>query len=207
MLSAIKTLLAASVYTESASNVICDSVDPLAEPFDAARYMGTWYEIQRSQGAVFQPDFINCVEAQYKDLDTETASFTVLNSSQVIPAPRTYLEGSATCSGTPNGQCFVTFYDEPFTGPNYKIMDTDYDTYALVYACEPDEIAYLWILSREPTLDQDIIDSLNAQAAERLPNYDFSKVKLTIQGDECTYATDNKSNSEVFAEFKEFFGF
>ena len=33
---------------------VCDTIDPLPS-FDASRYMGTWYEIQHSKGASFQP--------------------------------------------------------------------------------------------------------------------------------------------------------
>ena len=204
MFTAIKSAAAAKVFTESANKVVCDTVEPLAEPFDAARYMGTWYEIQRSSGAIFQPDIQNCTQAEYTDLDAATASFTVKNSFQVLPLPRAGLTGSATCAGTPNGQCIVSFFGQKFTEPNYLVMDTDYDTYAMVYACEPNDMAYLWILSRTPTLDQDILDSLNAQAAERLPNYDFSKAYQNTQGDRCTYNT-YKSASQSYADLKNWF--
>jgi lipocalin len=46
----------------------------------------------------------------------------------------------------------------------FKVIDTDYSTYSLVYACGVTlglfETEYAWILSRQPTLDQKIIDSL-----------------------------------------------
>ena len=153
MFKAIKSTAAAKFGIESASNVVCDTVEPLAEPFDAARYMGIWYDVQHSQGAAFQPDFFDCTQAEYSDLDPDTASFTVKNSSQVLPLPRTGLTGTASCAGTPNGQCIVSFFGQEFDQPNYLVMDTDYDTYSMVYSCDPNSIAFLWILSRTPTLD------------------------------------------------------
>jgi len=48
-------------------------------------------------------------------------------------------------------------------------------------------MAFLWILSRTPTLDAAILDSLNAQAKERLPNYDWSKAVMDKQGAKCKY--------------------
>ena len=39
---------------------VCDPVEPMTAPFEADRYMGTWYNIQHSTGAIFQPDFFDC---------------------------------------------------------------------------------------------------------------------------------------------------
>ena len=43
--------------------------------------------------------------------------------------------------------------------PNFFVMDTDYVTYSMVYACEREPS--LWIMSRTRELDQDILDRLN----------------------------------------------
>ena len=69
--------------------------------------------------------------------------------------------------------------------PNYFILDTDYDSYSLVYGCE--DIQYFWILSRTPTMEQDMINKLNAYAMEKLPNYDWSLATIDVQGDSCNY--------------------
>ena len=121
-------------------------------------------------------------------MDAATASFTVYNSSTVGFAPRFGVTGSASCLDTPNGQCIVGFFGQQFDEPNYLVMDTDYETYSMVYACEENSMAFLWILSRTPTLDADILASLNAQAKERLPNYDWSKAVMDKQGGKCRYA-------------------
>jgi len=61
----------------------CDTVSPLPSPFEADRYMGTWYEIQHSSGAAFQPDFFDCTTALYYDLNVEAGTFMVHNTSTV----------------------------------------------------------------------------------------------------------------------------
>ena len=188
MLSSLfKTYAAVKSFTDGPKTTVCDTVEPLTEPFDAAAYMGTWYEIQHSAGAPFQPDSFDCATALYSDLDPETASFTVYNSSTVGPSPRFGVTGTASCADTPNGQCIVSFFGQVFDEPNYLVMDTDYETYSMVYACEPNSIAFLWILSRTPTLDQATLDSLNAQAMERLPNYDWNIATTDRQGGRCKY--------------------
>ena len=50
-----------------------------------------------------------------------------------------------------------------------------------------DDIALLWIVSRTPTMEQELLDRLNAMAKERLPNYDWSKAILDTQGSQCHY--------------------
>ena len=129
----------------------------------------------------------------YSNLDEATAAFEVYNSSTVGFLPRTGVHGSASCANQPNGQCIVSFFGQQFDEPNYLIVDTDYETYSMVYACEPNDMQYLWILSRTPTLDQGILDSLNAQAMEKLPNYDWSIVRMDKQGDGCRYLKSEES--------------
>ena len=148
----LASLLESSTVTAPVNSVVCDPVEPLAS-FELSRYMGTWYNIQHSHGAAFQPDSFDCTQAVYSNLDEAAAAFEVYNSSTVGFLPRTGVHGSASCANQPNGQCIVSFFGQQFDEPNYLIVDTDYETYSMVYACEPNDMQYLWILSREPTLD------------------------------------------------------
>ena len=59
----------------------------------------------------------------------------------------------------------------------------------MVYACEEGvSIPFFWILSRTPTMDKALFDSLTAKAKALLPNYDWSIARYTKQGDKCKYA-------------------
>ena len=60
----------------------CDQPASIAN-FDAAAYMGTWYEQQRVKGLWFEPDNSVCVQAQYLDLKTDS-HFVVRNSMQDV---------------------------------------------------------------------------------------------------------------------------
>ena len=186
-LKLVSQTLAATKLFPTNGNVTCDTVEPLATPFDAEAYMGTWYDIQHSTGAAFQPDYFDCTLAKYSDLNLEAGTFTVSNTSTVKFFPRAGVTGTATVAGQPNGQAIVSFFGQKFDQPNYKVLDTDYETYSLVYSCEENDMAFLWILSRTPTLEKSVFDRLNAEAATLLPNYDFSKAVLSKQGDKCKY--------------------
>jgi apolipoprotein D and lipocalin family protein len=68
------------------------------------------------------------------------------------------------------------------TKGNYLVIDTDYENYSLVYACEK-ELTFVkelaWILSRKKTLDAKVI----ASARDTLHSYgvDISKFTVTDQ--------------------------
>ena len=103
------------------------------------------------------------------------------------------ISGTASCANTPVGQCIVSFFGQQFSEPNYLVMDTDYETYSMVYSCQPNDMAYLWILSRTPTMDPALLAHLNAQAAASLPNYDWNTAILDKQGKGCKYPSSSQN--------------
>ncbi len=116
--------------------VVCDKI-PALENFDAARYMGSWIEQQHVTGEYFQPDSWKCNQALYTDLDKD-GNFKVYNSSQYGIIPRFGVHGNAKCPASEvPGHCWVTFFGQPWLPiPNYQIIDTDYETYSIIYACQ-----------------------------------------------------------------------
>lgn len=86
-------------------------------------------------------------------------------------------------------------------GGNYRILSTDYDSYAVVYSCT-DIVAgsvslfeFAWVLTREPlteeSADFERIDTLAREVfAEQLPAFDFEnrmKVTLQTEANDCKY--------------------
>ena len=143
------------------SSVVCDTFEGLPFDFNAPAYMGTWYEDSHSANQRFAPDSNVCVQADYRDLDTITGKFTVDNSYQAsLTDSRDRLIGEGWCpSKLPGGECFVTFRSAPYpNAPNYNVIDTDYDNYSIVYGCAEDDMAFLFFLSREPVLSDELYD-------------------------------------------------
>ena len=58
--------------------------------------------------------------------------------------------------------------------PNYKVLETDYSSYSIVYDCAYIK-EYLWILTREAVIDDDMYDELVTKSMELLPMYNFDK--------------------------------
>ena len=101
-------------------------------------------------------------------------------------------EGSATL-GEPNnpskpGKLIVRFDGQPAftqsTTTNYNILDTDYDSYAIVYSCNQKffdlfKTELLWILTRERSPSYSVIQK--AMSVIRKQGIDTRRLKRTRQ--------------------------
>ena len=172
------------------TNFVCDYPAPMADTFDPERYMGVWYSIASSAGDPHIPVY-PCISALYDQLDLTVGSFRVQNAScDVVGEVRDNLTGTASIADCPNAQAKVSFFGAVIDEPNYKILDTDYDTYAVVYACDDDSaVPNLWFLGRENSFSDELLATLKLQTAETLPNYDWTMQAFNEQTDECKYDT------------------
>ena len=85
------------------------------------------------------------------------------------------------------GHCFVTFYKTPDT-PNSQIVETDYDSYSIVYTCGFTK-NFVWFLTREPVISDELYNYMYTTAQANLPNFKFSTLDpREYQGDKCAYA-------------------
>ena len=151
-----------SSHITAAANASCLTPTVIAD-FDAARYMGTWFEISRVPYLPFQPASKTCTEAQYSGL-TSAGAFEVLNSEQdkYYDVPRKYAQGSGQASATP-GWFYVHFGGPQPTQVNYQVVATDYDNYSIVYGCTSAQVSPdIWYLSRAPIVPSNWIATRNA---------------------------------------------
>ena len=104
--------------------------------FDKSRYLGRWYEIYRDQYTGFE--WLG---------ECGTATYTARDDGDIDIANRgwfpwwffTYYtaEGQARPSSEGKAELYVTFaWIKDMTQPtNYKILETDYDNYSIIYQC------------------------------------------------------------------------
>ncbi|XP_049786988.1 uncharacterized protein LOC126190534 [Schistocerca cancellata] len=147
----------------------CDR--PAATEFDTSKYQGVWYEIARSGEAPFEEGG-QCITAEY----------TVAGDNNVTVHNRLF----STSTGTFNDIIGWAELDDPdsgeakftvhfpgvtVTGP-YWVLDTDYDSYSIVWACrEPtDEISNItensWVLSRTSGMSEELTHQVDAKLEE-----------------------------------------
>ena len=123
--------------------------------FEINRYLGTWYEIARLDHS-FERGLID-VSATYTLRDD--GGIDVLNKGfdqksgkwKQIKGKAYFVKDKST------GRLKVTFF-WPFYG-GYNIISLDEENYSYALVCGPTR-SYLWILAREKTLAQPVIDNL-----------------------------------------------
>uniref|UniRef100_A0A8C5H2H1 Apolipoprotein D n=1 Tax=Gouania willdenowi TaxID=441366 RepID=A0A8C5H2H1_GOUWI len=123
--------------------------------FDATRYVGEWYEIQKLPAA-FQKG--ECGTATYT-LKSEGV-VGVLNNGTINS-----IVGTAKVKDPAEpAKLEVSFFENSPPGP-YWVLSSDYDGHALVYGCTNFglfHVEFSWILSRQPTLPEETIEDLHS---------------------------------------------
>lgn len=141
----------------------CSSSPPdgltVVDDFDINRYTGRWYEIARLDHR-FERGLSN-VTAAYELQDDNSVS--VLNRGYNDEEQQwDEADGRAKFVGDPSqGSLKVSFFG-PFYG-GYHIIALDQDNYQWAMISGPSR-DYLWILAREPVLDDAVYQSLADQA-------------------------------------------
>lgn len=130
------------------------STIPTVSDFDLNRYLGTWYEIARLP-MKFQPEDSTDISAVYSL--NEDGSVRVQNTCLDGNGERDGAIGNATAVDAENAKLEVSFLPEgfrwiPFTKGDYWVLKLD-ENYSTALVGEPHK-KYLWILHREPTLDE-----------------------------------------------------
>jgi apolipoprotein D and lipocalin family protein len=127
--------------------------------FELQRYLGKWYEIARLDHS-FE-----------RGLQRVTAEYSLREDGGVAVVNRGYLkeknewkqaEGKAYFVGDADqGYLKVSFFG-PFYG-SYVIFDLDRENYQYAFISGPD-LSYLWLLSRKPKLEPEIIERFTREA-------------------------------------------
>jgi apolipoprotein D and lipocalin family protein len=129
--------------------------------FDATQYVGLWYEIERNP-IIFEIA-TKCENATY----TANPNGTVGVWNQAVTDYSGYysIRGIAIVKNASEpGALEVIFSDPPRKG-DYNVITTNYNEYALVYACESIpvigyKIEFIWLLSRTKSLSPSRINEL-----------------------------------------------
>ena len=137
-----------------------DAVDPV-DDFDINRYLGKWYEIARLDHRFERG--LSKVSAEYALRDD--GSVSVINrgfsnkSNQWEQA-----DAKAYFVDEPNiGHLKVSFFG-PFYG-SYVVFELDEAEYQYAFVAGYDK-SYLWLLSRTPDVDKDLIDRFVKRSSE-----------------------------------------
>lgn len=144
-------------------------------PFvDLQRYLGTWYEIGRFDHSFER----NCVAATAKYSMRKDGNVDVVNECRLksVDGKVKSVKGLAkVVDKTTNAKLKVSFF-WPFFG-KYWIIDLGKD-YEYAVVGHPNR-KYLWILSRTPTLDENVLDGIFARIQKK--GFDLAKLIMVPQ--------------------------
>jgi apolipoprotein D and lipocalin family protein len=129
-----------------------DSVQPITG-FELDRYLGKWYEIARLDHS-FE-----------KGLSQVTAEYSMRTDGGVLVVNRGFSESKNEWKEAEGKAYFVNSVSEgylkvSFFGPfygSYVIFELDHENYQYAFISGPNT-KYLWLLSRTPSVGQDVID-------------------------------------------------
>ena len=135
-----------------------DHIQPVSD-FELNRYLGTWYEIARLDHSFERG--LQQVTANYS-LRSDGGVKVINKGFHITKNKWKEVEGKAYYVGEPDiGQLKVSFFG-PFYG-GYNVIELDKEGYQYSLVCGPN-LSYLWILARNPNLDQQIVDRLVSKA-------------------------------------------
>ncbi|XP_063831228.1 uncharacterized protein LOC135080516 [Ostrinia nubilalis] len=137
----------------------CDPNITVVQDFNATRYLGNWRLIESYPA---DPQTGTCNQANYSPGAT-AGTVTVVNT-QVIDQNLASITGQAVASADGTGKLTVTFPSTPDPAELW-ILDTDYDTYSIVYSCsnidEETRRVWSWKMSRTRTLSQAAVEAID----------------------------------------------
>ncbi len=144
----------------------------VAPSVDLSRYVGKWYELAHMPFR-FQRDCAGDTTATYAL--REDGKISVLNACRTVSGKINQAKGTARIADAkgPNTKLKVTFF-WPFSG-NYWIIDLDPD-YKWAVVGEPKR-RYLWVLSREPKMDEATFKGILDRARQQ--GYDLDSLIVT----------------------------
>ena len=162
--------IGAVVLLNSCSVKVPENIS-VVKDFDVKSYEGKWYEIARF-------DF-----KYEKDLKNVTANYTLNDDGSIKVENKGFnyvkneweeVKGKAKFNGSENeGALKVSFFGPFYSGYNVVAMDPAYEN-VLVFGQNTD---YIWILSRNKTIPQNVKDKFVAKAKEA--GYDLNRLVWT----------------------------
>jgi len=156
-------------------------VTPVSD-FELDRYLGKWYEIARLDHSFERG--LNQVSAEYSL--KEDGGVKVINRGfSSAENEWQQAEGKAYFVNASNeGYLKVSFFG-PFYG-SYVIFELDKQNYQYAFVSGPDS-DYLWLLSRTPTLETEVIQKFISMSKER--GFDTSNLIYVEQLGRLRYVT------------------
>lgn len=149
------------------------SVVPVVEDFEIDKYLGDWYEIARMDFR-WERNLKN-VKASYSLNEDGTLRVNNQGYDQLHGKYKQSVGKARFVADTDKGALEVSFFGPFYSGYNVVQLDAQYK-YALVFG---QNLKYMWLLSREKVMPQELREAYLAYAADA--GYAIADLVWTIQ--------------------------
>ncbi|XP_053667473.1 apolipoprotein D-like [Anopheles marshallii] len=186
------SLAVACLVGPASASIVFDRACPAGieamQYFSVQSYLGKWYEIQRYESE-FELNY-DCVQVRYtlnedESVEVSNSAYNLFNGSSINALGRAVL--SFPDEEIIQGKLNVSFFGAPNDLSNYWVLDTDYQTFSVVWNCQPlgddQSEESFWVLSRTPTLPANTDIMFRIQYIMRR-YIDRSQVRFTRQQDD-----------------------
>ena len=163
-----KTLLILSTLLLSACLGMPERVKPVSG-FELNKYLGKWYEVAR-------------LDHSFEEgLSQVTAEYSLRDDGGVLVVNRGFFaedniwkeaEGKAYFVNSDTEAYLKVSFFGPFYG-SYVVFELDHDDYQYAFISGPNH-KYLWLLSRTPTVNPELIEKFKRMSADR--GFDTTKL-------------------------------
>ncbi|XP_053213758.1 apolipoprotein D-like [Panonychus citri] len=157
---AVVLLIVSSSFALIIKGPGCPSPYPPKKGFKVNKYLGNWYEIERSQTP--HEDGVRCNTANYVLNSVGGINITNSGIDNTGHETATTLIATQILPNIPN--YFAVFLDPQLPPASYWIVDTDYENYAAVACCyqisQYVQVFLGYVLSRERTIDSSVRSAL-----------------------------------------------
>lgn len=177
-------LILAIVLVSVASFFVFDFQEalPVEEDVDLMEYMGTWYSVYEFP-AWFQQG-CECTAAEYSY--NATGEYVDVKNTCLRDGQVDSVYGTARPMMNSTSRLQISFDSFPYATGDYYIINVS-DDYETAMVGTPDR-RYLWILSREPTIDTETLNEYKDYADE----LGFNVQKLQkVNHDKCSIKNEN----------------
>ncbi|XP_015791047.1 apolipoprotein D [Tetranychus urticae] len=139
----------------------CPQPENPPSDFDFRDLLGLWYETERTALFELLETGQKCPQITFSNDENNDLKVNMTVISSLLNTPVTSIKSAKINSNQPN--VFSMRYSLLASDIQYWVVDTDYDNYALIFACKQSlflSIRNAWILGRKATLDASIRDNL-----------------------------------------------
>ena len=153
---------------------LCPKNIKIHQNFQFSKYLGTWYEIMKSKSVLYLEKG-TCGIDNITYIDDKTSQ---IHWTELVDGSYREMNQILICDSK-SAQCNAKFFSI-FPGADYRIIDTDYLNYAVVYSCLGIGIYHvemLWVMGRNSVLTDDYMMKVKDVVKE----LDFTEEDLVME--------------------------